>query len=152
MYLFDASYCHAAAVISIGGECVFGDGIDKYARSSRFLPVHLQLQHCISSILLHFTSTSLGPPFLCHDTLAWMSWGSFRPWLVDWAASVMVWIITWGNLHSKQAWNYIFLFPLPPFFLHTCGTCFSFFWCLHIQTIFMVYIMKPYELWLPFLF
>jgi len=36
------------------------------------------------------TSTSLGPPFLCHDTLAWMSWGSFRPWLVDWAASVMV--------------------------------------------------------------
>jgi len=37
------------------------------------------------------TSTSLGPPFLCHDTLAWMSWGSFRPWLVDWAASVVVW-------------------------------------------------------------
>ena len=44
------------------------------------------------------TSTSLGPPFLCHDTLAWMSWGSFRPWLVDWAASVMVWIITYGEI------------------------------------------------------
>ena len=43
-------------------------------------------------------STSLGPPFLCHDTLAWMSWGSFRPWLVDWAASVMVWIITYGEI------------------------------------------------------
>ena len=25
MYLFDASCCHAAAVILIGGECVFGD-------------------------------------------------------------------------------------------------------------------------------
>ena len=61
------------------------------------------------------TSTSLGPPFLCHDTLAWrllssrqwvngssngweLSWGSFRLWLVDWAASVMVWIITYGEI------------------------------------------------------
>ena len=51
MLLLDASCCHAAAVISIGGECVFRDGFDKYARSSLFLPVHLQLQHCISSIL-----------------------------------------------------------------------------------------------------
>ena len=50
--ILQAATFHAATVISIGGECVFGDGIDKYARSSLFLPVHLQLQHCISSILL----------------------------------------------------------------------------------------------------
>jgi len=49
--ILQAATFHAATVISIGGECVFGDGIDKYARSSLFLPVQLQLQHCISSIL-----------------------------------------------------------------------------------------------------
>lgn len=39
-----------------------------------------------------------------------------------------------GEICFKHTLNYILLFPLPPFFLDTCSTWFTFFsWCLHIQ-------------------
>ena len=53
----------------------------------------------------------------------------------------------WGNLRSKQTWNYILLSPLPPFFLHTCSTCLTFFWCLHIQKDFVLYIRCRVQHW-----
>lgn len=75
------------------------------------------------------TSTSLGPPFLCHDTLAWrlysscqwvhgsskgweLSWGSFRLWLVDWAARVVVWR-TYGEIcvPNRPETTSSYLFP-----------------------------------------